>query len=93
MTPLYRAALVAAAGPWTPRRLEEDWEYDCRVGALGRPLVFVPRLGAECRDMTDDRLSRGAALDRPRLRDRAAAHRSIYASARVAAGRRPSLRP
>jgi len=84
VTPLYRAAAAAAAGPWTPRRLEEDWEYDCRVGALGLPAVFVPEIVAEHRDASTDRLSRGAILNADRLRDRAAAHQSIYASARRA---------
>ncbi|HEX8170317.1 MAG TPA: hypothetical protein VF824_07245 [Thermoanaerobaculia bacterium] len=36
-------------------------------------------------DDAADRLSRGAALDPQRLRDRAAAHESVYASARRAA--------
>ena len=84
VSPLYRATAVEEAGAWTPRRLEEDWEYDCRVGALGRPLVFLPDFLAEHRDDASDRLSRGAALDPARMRDRAAAHASIYASARRA---------
>jgi hypothetical protein len=81
---LYRAAASAAAGPWTPRRLEEDWEYDCRIGALRLPVTFVPELVAEHRDAAADRLSRGEVLDAARLRDRVAAHESIYASARRA---------
>jgi hypothetical protein len=84
LTPLYRASAVAAAGPWTPRRLEEDWEYDCRVAALRLPIVFVPEIAAEVRDSAPDRLSRGRILDADRLRDRAAAHESIFASARLA---------
>jgi glycosyltransferase involved in cell wall biosynthesis len=84
LTPLYRASAVAAVGPWTSRRLEEDWEYDCRVGALRLPIVFVPEIAAEVRDAAPDRLSRGAILNAERLRDRAAAHQSIYASARRA---------
>ncbi|HEX8170316.1 MAG TPA: glycosyltransferase family A protein [Thermoanaerobaculia bacterium] len=84
VSPLYRAAAVDAAGPWTSRRLEEDWEYDCRVGALAIELVFVPEIVAEHRDDAADRLSRGEALDPQRLRDRAAAHESIYASAQRA---------
>lgn len=84
VSPLFRAEEVAAAGPWTPRRLEEDWEYDCRVGALRKLLVFVPEIVAEHRDASADRLSIGAAGDPARLRDRAAAHQSIYASARRA---------
>ncbi|MEA2570929.1 MAG: hypothetical protein QOI24_2930 [Acidobacteriota bacterium] len=84
VSPLFRAEAVAAAGPWTPHRLEEDWEYDCRVGALGKTLIFVPGIVAEHRDASADRLSAGATGDPARLRDRAAAHQSIYASARRA---------
>jgi hypothetical protein len=84
VSPLYRAEAVAEAGPWTARRLEEDWDYDCRVGALGKPLVFVQEIVAEVRDAATNRLSRGPSDDPARLRDRAAAHQSIYASARRA---------
>ncbi|MEO8037084.1 MAG: glycosyltransferase family A protein, partial [Acidobacteriota bacterium] len=84
VTPLYRTSAVAAAGPWTSRRLEEDWEYDCRVGALGTRLTFVPEVLAEHRDDASDRLSRGEVFDQGRLSHRAAAHESIYLSARRA---------
>lgn len=83
-TPLYRAAVLEAAGPWTALRLEEDWEYDCRIGALGVKLAFVPEVVAVHRDHPRSRLSRGAALDAGRLRDRAAAHELIAAHARRA---------
>jgi len=81
VAPLYRASVCDAIGPWTPRRLEEDWEYDARAGALGVRLVFVPEVLAEHRAAAADRLSRGHPLDPARLRDRAAAHQSIYRSA------------
>jgi len=84
VTPLYRAPVAEAAGPWTTLRLEEDWEYDCRVGALGTPLAFVPEVLAEHLDDAPGRLSRGAALDPRRLRDRAEAHARVYAHARRA---------
>jgi glycosyltransferase involved in cell wall biosynthesis len=81
VAPLYRASVCQAAGPWTTLRLEEDWEYDCRVGALGVQLAFVDEPLGEHRDHPDGRLSRGAAPDPMRLRDRAAAHELIYAHA------------
>jgi glycosyltransferase involved in cell wall biosynthesis len=84
VTPLYRSSVATEAGPWTTLRLEEDWEYDCRVGALGVKLVFVNVVVAEHRDLAGDRLSRGAALDPRRLRDRARAHELIFASAQRA---------
>jgi glycosyltransferase involved in cell wall biosynthesis len=34
-TPLYRASVIREAGPWTSLRIEEDWEYDCRIAARG----------------------------------------------------------
>jgi glycosyltransferase involved in cell wall biosynthesis len=83
-TPLYRRSVTDAAGPWTALRLEEDWEYDTRVGALGTRLTFVPEVIVVHRDPPEARLSRGGALDPARLRDRARAHELIYRHARRA---------
>lgn len=83
-TPLYRKSVCDAAGPWTALRLEEDWEYDCRVGALGTRLAYVAEVVAEHRDHDDGRLSRGSGADPARLRDRARAHELITAHARRA---------
>jgi glycosyltransferase involved in cell wall biosynthesis len=84
LSPLYRRSVTDAIGPWTTRRLEEDWEYDCRAGALGVTLAFVDEIAGEHRDHPDGRLSRGAAGDPVRLRDRAAAHERITEHARRA---------
>ena len=83
-TPLYRRTVTDAAGPWLSLRLEEDWEYDARVAALGVRLAFVPEYVAEHRDHGAERLSRGQALEPQRLRWRAEAHQRIYAHARGA---------
>lgn len=83
-TPLYRASLCEAAGPWTDLGLEEDWEYDCRVASLGVRLHFCENYVAEVRDHDQGRLCRGDALDPARLSHRARAHRLIYAHARRA---------
>lgn len=80
-TPLYRRPVTDAAGPWTTLRLEEDWEYDCRIGALGMHLAYVDDFVAEHRDHSDNRLSRGAARDRWRLEQRAQAHELIASHA------------
>jgi len=80
-TPLYRAAVCAAAGPWTDLRLEEDWEYDCRIAALGTRLHFCAVFVAEVRDHGSDRLGRGEALQPSRLVQRARAHSLIHAHA------------
>lgn len=83
-TPLYRRSVTDAAGPWTELRLEEDWEYDARIAALGVRLAFVDEVVAEHRDHEEERLSRGAGLDAQRLRWRARAHELIYEHARRA---------
>jgi len=83
-TPLYRRSITDAAGPWTTLRLEEDWEYDCRIGVLGTHLAYVGHFVAEHRDHGDNRLSRGAALDRRRLEERARAHELIASHAKRA---------
>jgi glycosyltransferase involved in cell wall biosynthesis len=48
-TPLYRASLIAAAGPWTSLRIEEDWEYDCRMAARGVRLAWCAEWVCEVR--------------------------------------------
>ena len=83
-TPLYRASVCEAAGPWTDLRLEEDWEYDCRIASLGTRLHFSEAWVAEVRDHHQGRLCRGEALDPARLRHRARAHGLIHAHAKRA---------
>jgi asparagine synthase (glutamine-hydrolysing) len=83
-TPLFRRVAVAAAGPWKQLSSEEDWEYDCRVAALGTTLAWVAapvsitHLGAP-----GGLSSRGAT--RAGMVDRAVAYRSILESAERAA--------
>ncbi len=84
LSPLYRRSVTDAIGPWTTLSLEEDWEYDCRAGAVGVRLAFVNEVVGEHRDHQDGRLSRGASEDPGRLRDRACAHELIAAHARRA---------
>lgn len=84
VTPLFRRSVTDAAGPWTDLRLEEDWEYDARIGALGTRLAFVPEVVAEHRDHAEERLSRGSSLDPVRLRWRRRAHELIFEHARRA---------
>jgi len=82
IAPLYRRSVTDAIGPWTALRLEEDWEYDARLAALGVRLAFVDEIVGEHRDHGEGRLSRGAGLDPARLRDRAQAHELIAQHAR-----------
>lgn len=81
LSPLYRRSVTDAVGPWTTLRLEEDWEYDCRAGALGVTLARVEEVIGEHRDHSDGRLSRGAGNDPVRLRDRCLAHELITSHA------------
>jgi glycosyltransferase involved in cell wall biosynthesis len=83
-TPLYRASICDAAGPWTNLRLEEDWEYDCRIASLGTRLHFCETYVAEVRDHDQGRLCHGEALDPRRLSQRARAHQLIFGHARRA---------
>ena len=69
--PLYRASLIREAGPWTPLRIEEDWEYDCRMAARGVRLAYVPEWVCEVRRHDAHTSGHGGAES---LRDRARAH-------------------
>lgn len=84
-TPLYRRSLTDKAGSWTSLRLEEDWEYDCRVAALGGKLVWTPQPVSETRDHAGARLSIGSSLDPVRNGHRAAAHALVFSHAMRAA--------
>jgi glycosyltransferase involved in cell wall biosynthesis len=83
-TPLYRAGLCHQAGAWTSLRLEEDWEYDCRIAALGVRLHFCEEFVAEVRDHFEQRLCKGEPLDPLRLAERAKSHALIFQHARRA---------
>lgn len=83
-TPLYRRSVTDAAGAWTGLWNEEDWEYDCRVAALGSRLCYVPHFVSEQRGHGGERLSRDGSRDPAKLRDRAAAHALILGHARRA---------
>lgn len=80
-TPLYRRTISDAAGPWLATRLEEDWEYDCRVGALATRLAYVREYVAIHRQHGGPRLSVGEVLAPARLRDRTTAHLAIVGHA------------
>ena len=81
-TPLYRASVLDAAGPWLPLRIEEDWEYDARVAALGVRLCFVDEIVAEVR--SHGQAVASGATNADAFRDRASAHEKIFWHARRA---------
>ncbi|HEX7706877.1 MAG TPA: glycosyltransferase family 2 protein [Thermoanaerobaculia bacterium] len=82
-TPLYRAELVRAAGPWLAINAEEDWEFDARIASRGVRLHYCPEWLCEFRHHDAERLS-GRGLVPRALRDRAEAHIRILAHARHA---------
>jgi hypothetical protein len=79
--PLYRAGVCERAGGWTDLRLEEDWEYDCRIAALGTQLVWCEQYVCEVRDHAGGRLCRGSARDAQRMAQRARSHELIFGHA------------
>lgn len=83
-TPIYRAAICDRAGDWTNLRVEEDWEYDCRIAANGGRLTYCPIPVSETRDHSGTRLSRPKVIDGARLRMRAHAHSLIWLHAQKA---------
>jgi len=83
-SPLYRKSVCDVAGPWTSLRLEEDWEYDCRIGALDTMLVRVDEIVTIIREHSEGRLSGVPGPDPLRLRDRARAHELIAGQAQRA---------
>ena len=84
-TPLYRRSVCDEAGPWNEAlHNEEDWEYECRVAALGTRLHHVPEFVSDTRDHDQGQLHGSATTTKDRLRHRAAAHALILGHARRA---------
>jgi len=84
VTPLYRRAVCDEIGEWSNYRQEEDWEYDCRVGTLNRPLQYCDEYIADHRHHDGERLCHAWRTDAEALRDRVRAHISILHSAYAA---------
>ncbi|MBW3671227.1 MAG: hypothetical protein KY432_06085, partial [Acidobacteria bacterium] len=76
-TPLYRRSSLDRIGPWSMLWLEEDWEYDSRVGALRGEVEFVDVELVEHRDHSGPLLSVGDPLDPWRLHQRSVAHQKV----------------
>jgi glycosyltransferase involved in cell wall biosynthesis len=83
-TPLYRRTVLDRVGPWTSLRNEEDWEYECRIAALGTRLAYCDAFVSDKRQHDDNQLSTNGSSDPTKLRDRAEAHCLIYKHARRA---------
>ena len=82
--PLYRASICDKAGSWLALRTEEDWEYDCRIAAIGARLYYVAEYVCEVRDHYEHRLSRDRSRVPEQLRHRLEAHKRIYRHAKDA---------
>lgn len=76
-TPLYRRTLTDAAGPWLNLWNEEDWEYDCRIAAMGVKLYYCDEFVSDQHVHEGDRLSIGGTILPEKLQNRAEAHRHI----------------
>ena len=83
-TPLYRRYVCDQAGSWSDLKLEEDWEYDCRVASLGTRLHYCNEFVAEVRDHEQGRLCKGKAIDPVRLAELARSHKLILKHAQCA---------
>jgi len=80
-TPLYRRQVLEQAGPWTSMNNEEDWEYDCRVAALGGVLAYVDEFVSLHR-VHDNHLSHNGASSPDKLRNRALSRAKIFQHAK-----------
>ena len=76
--PLYRRLVTDAAGPWENLRQEEDWEYDCRIGARGIRLHYVDEFIAEIGRGDRNTLSSRWSIDLKYMKERVKAHELIF---------------
>ena len=76
-SPLYRRTVTDRIGPWGGMWAEEDWEYDCRIGALGMPVAHVNRLVSSQRGLVGQRLSQQGRDDPRTLASQAEARGRI----------------
>jgi len=80
-TPLYRRSVTDAAGPWKAIRNEQDWEYDCRIAALGVKLYSCNEFVSHERAHEGARQCNNSATDPVKLAGRALARQNIWDSA------------
>lgn len=81
-SPLIKRELSDRAGPWLSLRNNEDWEYDCRLGALGAQLCFVDEFVSITR-RHDSNIS-GQLPEKASLYDRAQVQQLIWQHAKMA---------
>jgi len=83
-SPLYRRKLVDNVGAWGDMWAEEDWEYDCRIGALNLPIAYVDECVSVQRGIPGQRLSQKGRDDKRTLASQAQARLRIYENAKRA---------
>lgn len=87
-TPLYRRSALAAIGPWSARRQLEDWEFDCRAGAVGIKLHYCEQFLAEYINHDEPRLCDLWTTDVQAMRDRITAYIEVLGHAKCAGVKR-----
>jgi len=79
--PLYRREVIDQAGAWLPLSNEEDWEYDARIAALGRPIAKVDQVVGVMRRHGEGHASGGARARRRTLHHQSLARERIVGHA------------
>jgi len=87
-TPLYRRSALAAIGAWSARRQLEDWEFDCRAGAVGIKLNYCEQFLAEYINHDEPRLCHLWMTDVQAMRDRITAYIEVLGHAKRAGVKR-----
>ena len=80
-TPLYRRSVTDQVGSWLATRNEEDWEYECRVAALGGRLVFVDEF-VSLTQSHSSHLTKLGGTDPQLLQNRCVARAAIFKHAK-----------
>lgn len=87
-TPLYRRDALTAIGAWSDRRQLEDWEFDCRAGAVGIKLHYCEQFLAEYINHDEPRLCDLWTTDVQAMRDRVTAYIEVLGHAKRAGVKR-----
>lgn len=82
--PLYRRVVCDAIGPWSRKRVLEDWDYDCRAGVLGVELCFQPAALVIKRRHAGEHAGRAWRVDPSAMQDRIHAYEQAVEYARLA---------
>lgn len=83
-SPVYRRSVLDGIGAWGDMWSEEDWEYDCRIGALRQRIVHCNRLGSFQRGLVGQRLSQQGRDNRRILQSQSRARQRICGHAKTA---------